>query len=133
MDHMRNAKAVTAALVAAAAVVPAATPARPLTTTPGVIYVLKTPVDDTGIHIPKDRFTKNGITRYPRGAQIRYEFVNTGSKPYAVHVWGADTIVMRPHGGKATMFVNWQYRGTYHYWRIYRGHRLNPVGTIIIF
>lgn len=133
MERMRNAIAVTAAFVAAAAVVPAATPARPLTTTPGVIYVLKTPVDDKGIHVPKDQFTKNGITRYPRGAVIRYEFVNKGTKPYAVHMWGADTIVMKAHGGRATMLVNWQYRGDYHYWRIYRGHRLNPVGTVIIF
>ena len=132
MEDMRNAIAVTAAFVAAAAVVPAATPARPLTTTPGVIYVLKTVVDDKGIHIPKDQFTKNGITRYPRGALIRYEFVNKGTKPYAVHMWATDTIVMKP-GGHAARLVNWQYRGEYHYWRLLRGHRLSPVGTIIIF
>jgi len=40
--------------------------------------------------------------------------------------------VIKP-GGHATVFINWQYRGTYKYWRIYRGHRINPVGTIIIF
>ncbi len=132
MDRMRNAIAVTAAFVAAAAVVPAATPARPLTTTPGVIYVLKTPVDDKGIHVPKDQFTKNGVTRYPRGAIIRYEFTNKGTKPYAVHMWGADTVVMKP-GGHAAMLVNWQYRGEYHYWRLLHGRRLSPVGTIVIF
>jgi len=81
MNRMRNAIAVTAAFAAAAAVVPAATPARPLTTTPGVIYTLKTPVDDTGIHMVKDKFTKNGITRYPRGAQLQYVFINKGTKP----------------------------------------------------
>jgi len=116
-----------------AAVLAGATRAQPETTKPGVIYVLKVPVDDKGIHVPKDRFTKNGITRYPRGAEIRYEFTNNGTKPYAVHVWGADSAVMKARGGHATMFVNWQYRGDYHYWRIYRGHRLGPVGTIIIF
>lgn len=133
MADMRNAPALAAAVIAAAAVVPAAAPARPATTTPGVIYVLKVTVDDKGIHIPKDKFTRNGITRYPRGAQIRYEFTNKGSKPYGVFMWAADTVVMKPHGGKASMFVNWQYRGTYHYWRILHRKQIKPVGTIIIF
>lgn len=134
MEQMRKLTVTAAALAAAAAVVPAAaTPARPQTTTPGVIYVLKTAVDDTGIHFPKDKYTKNGITRYPRGAQIRYEFTNKSSKPLAVYVWGAETLVMKPHGGHATIFINWAYRGDYHYWRIYRGHRIAPVGTIVIF
>jgi hypothetical protein len=132
MKRMRNAIAVTAAFVAAAAVVPAATPARPQTTTPGVIYTLKTPVDDKGIHMPKDQFTKNGITRYPRGGEIQYVFTNKGTKPYAVRIWGHTTPVIKP-GGHATVFINWQYRGTYKYWRIYRGHRISPVGTIVIF
>jgi hypothetical protein len=39
---------------------------------------------------------------------------------------------MKP-GGHAQMLVNWQYRGTYHYWRISRGRELTPAGTIIIF
>jgi hypothetical protein len=133
MSPMKKLTISAAAVAAAAAVVAGASPARPLTTTPGVIYVLKTTVDDTGVHIPKDKFTRNGITRYPRGAQIRYEFTNKGSKPYAVHMWGADTVVMRAHGGHAAMFVNWQYRGDYHYWRLVRGKRVAPVGTIIIF
>lgn len=132
MEDMRNAIAVTAAAFAVAAVVPAATPARPLTTKPGVIYVLKTIVDDKGVHIPKDQFTRNGVTRYPRGALIRYDFVNKGTKPYAVHIWATDTIVMKP-GSTAARLVNWQYRGTYYYWRVLRGHRLSPVGTVIIF
>ena len=138
MDRMRNAKAAAALAVVAAAVVPAAgvpaaTQARPLTTEPGVIYVLKVPVDDKGIHIPKDQFTRKGVSRYPRGALIRYEFTNKGTKPYIVHMWGADTLTMRPHGGKDSMLVNWQYRGQYHYWRVSKGKRLKPVGTVIIF
>jgi hypothetical protein len=131
MSAMRTALALGVAALAVAAV-PGATQAKSLTTKPGVIYVLKVPVDDKGIHVPKDQFTRNGITRYPRGAEIRYEFTNKGTKPYAVHLWAVDTIVMKP-GGHSSMFVNWQYRGDYHYWRILRGHRISPVGTIIIF
>ncbi|MFL5926788.1 MAG: hypothetical protein ACJ77E_07625 [Gaiellaceae bacterium] len=130
---MRNAKATAAAAVVLAAILPAATQAQPSTTKPGVIYVLKVPVDDKGIHIPKDQFTRKGVTRYPRGALIRYEFTNKGTKPYAVHVWGADTVVMKARGGKAAMLINWQYRGEYHYWRISKGKRLTPVGTVVIF
>jgi hypothetical protein len=102
------------------------------TTTPGVVYVVKTVVDDKGVHIPKDQFTRNGITRYPRGGLIRYEFVNKGTKPYAVHMWATNSIVMKPRG-HASMFVNWAYRGTYHYWRILHSRPQKPIGTVIIF
>src|ERR1700688_223583 len=95
MNHMKSMLAVSVALVAAIAV-PAAVHARPQTTTPGVIYVIKTPVDDKGIHIPKDKFTRNGVSRYPRGALIRYEFINKGTKPYAVRIWATETVVIRP-------------------------------------
>lgn len=122
-----------ATAITAAAVVPAATPARPLTTTPGVVYVLKVTVDDKGVHIPKDKYTRNGITRYPRGAELRYVFTNKGTKPYSVFMWGAETDAMKPHGGHATLFINWNYRGTYHYFRKLRGHALRPIGTIEIF
>lgn len=129
---MRKTLALTVAATAAATLVPAAVPARPLTTTPGVIYVIKTPVDEKGIHIPKDQFTRKGVTRYPRGALIRYEFLNKGKRPYAVRMWGADTTVMKV-GGHATMLVNWQYRGSYTYARIFKGHQISPIGKVVIF
>jgi len=132
MGAMKKTLAVTAAALAAGAVVPAAVTARPQTTTPGVIYVIKTPVDEKGIHIPKDKFTRNGVSRYPRGAIIRYEFVNHGKRPYAVRMWGADTPVMKV-GGHASMLVNWQYRGDYTYARLYKGHEIRPVGRVVIF
>lgn len=131
MNDMKKTLAVSVALVAAVAV-PATVVARPLTTTPGVIYVLKTPVDDKGIHIPKDKFTRNGVSRYPRGAIIRYEFINKGTKPYAVRMWGAETLVMKP-GRKESLLVNWAYRGDYTYARISKGHQISPIGRVIIF
>jgi hypothetical protein len=128
---MKNMLAFSLAL-AAAATLPGAVHARPQTTTPGVIYVIKTVVDDKGIHIPKDQFTRNGVTRYPRGALIRYEFTNKGTKPYAVRIWASDTLVMKP-GRKQSTLVNWAYRGDYTYARIYKGHQIAPIGKIIIF
>jgi hypothetical protein len=124
--------ALTLAAATAGLLVPAAATARPLTTTPGVIYVVKTPVDEKGIHIPKDKYTRNGVTRYPRGAIIRYEFTNRGKRPYAVRMWGADSVVMKV-GGHASLLVNWQYRGDYTYARVYKGHQLAPVGKVVIF
>jgi hypothetical protein len=131
MNPMKKTLAVSAALVAAIAV-PAAVVARPQTTTPGVIYVIKTTVDDKGIHIPKDKFTRNGVSRYPRGALIRYEFTNKGTKPYAVHIWGSETLVMKP-GRTESRLINWAYRGEYTYARVYKGHQISPIGKIIIF
>jgi hypothetical protein len=132
MRSMRKTLALTAALVAPGVVAPAASTAHPQTTTPGVIYVVKTPVDEKGVHIPKDRFTRNGVTRYPRGALIRYEFVNRGKRPYAVRMWGADTTVMKV-GGRTALLVNWQYRGDYTYARLFKGHQISPVGKVVIF
>jgi len=63
---MKKKPLIAATVCVAAIALPAAVMARPQTTTPGVVYVVKTPVDDKGIHIPKDQFTRNGITRYPR-------------------------------------------------------------------
>jgi hypothetical protein len=132
MNGMKKSLAFAAAAAAAGSLLPAAATARPETTTPGVIYVVKTIVDEKGIHIPKDQFTRNGVTRYPRGALIRYEFVNKGKRPYAVRMWGADTTVMKV-GGKTPLLVNWQYRGTYTYARLFKGHQIRPVGKVIIF
>jgi hypothetical protein len=134
MPVMEKRIPISLAISACIAVVafPAAVSARPSTTTPGVIYVIKTPVDDKGVHIPKDKFTRNGITRYPRGALIRYEFTNKGTKPYAVRMWAEETVVIKP-GRKAQMLVNWAYRGDYTYARVLKGHQIRPIGKVIIF
>jgi hypothetical protein len=129
---MKKTPLIAATVCVAAIALPAAVMARPQTTTPGVVYVVKTPVDDKGIHIPKDQFTRNGVTRYPRGALIRYEFINKGTKPYAVRMWATSTFVIKP-GRKTSMLVNWGYRGDYTYARIYKGHQIRPIGTVIIF
>jgi hypothetical protein len=133
MSSLKKPVALAVALLAFGAAQTGTAPASSLTTTPGVVYVLKTVVDDKGVHIPKDKFTKNGVTRYPRGALIRYEFVNKGSKTYSVHMWYFDSDRMRP-GGHASLLVNWTYRGTFRYWRITVSKKqLKPLGTVIIF
>jgi hypothetical protein len=106
--------------------------ARPQTTTPGIVYIVKVVVTDTKITIARDRFTRNGVSRLPRGAQIRYSLTNKGTRPYAWRVWGASTPVMKP-GGHESIFVNWQYRGTYRHELLFRGKPAGPKGRIVIF
>jgi hypothetical protein len=131
MGPVKTPYAITVAAFAAVAIAPVAISARPQTTKPGVVYVVKAMVDNKGVHIPNGRYTKNGVSRYPRGVVIRYEFANKGTRPYEVHMWTASTHVMKP-GGHASVLVNWSYRGTYHYWRVWRSRRLTPIGTVII-
>ncbi|MDP9337053.1 MAG: hypothetical protein M3Q30_27580 [Actinomycetota bacterium] len=115
----------------AATIVPAAQ-TRPQTTTPGVIYIVKVTLTDKTITIAKDKFTRNGVSRLPRGAQIRYSVTNKGTRPYAWRVWGAATPVIKP-GGRDSIFVNWQFRGTYRYELLFRGKPAGPKGHIVIF
>jgi hypothetical protein len=129
---MKSMLATSVALAAAAAAIPASVVARPLTTVPGQVYVLKTIVDDKGVHIPKDKYTKNGVTRYPRGALIRYEFVNKGTKTYSVRMWFFKTVAMKPRG-QSSQLVNWNYRGEFHYSRLSGGRQIKPVGTVVVF
>ena len=128
-----------AASSAAALALPAlaAAAAGPQTTTPGVLYVIKTTMDDKRVVLARDRFNKTslaqkGIYRYPRGAQIQFAITNKGSRPYALKMWETTSPVIRP-GRREAMFINWQFRGKYRYVVLYHGKPAGPKGYIIIF
>jgi hypothetical protein len=134
MDMSKNSFALSCATVLSlsAILVPTGA-ARRQTTEPGVVYIVKVVLTDKKISIARDKFTtKTGVTRYPRGAIIRYAITNKGKRPYAWRVWGADTPVMKP-GGHESILVNWHYRGTYSYELLFRGKPVGPRGQIIIF
>ncbi len=108
--------------------------ARPETTTPGQLYIVKVTVTDTAIRVPKDQFTRNGITRYPRGAEIRYAVTNLGSRPYIFEIWGARTAPIKAHGGKDSVLVAWNRRGTFLYRTLLAsGKPAGPKGIVVIF
>ncbi len=108
--------------------------ARPETTTPGQLYVVKVTVTDTSIKVPKDRFTRNGVTRYPRGATLRYVITNLGTRRYVFDIWGAKTAPIKPHGGKDSLLVAWNRRGTFLYQTLLVGGRpAGPKGVVVIF
>jgi hypothetical protein len=106
----------------------------PATTIPGVIYPIKVTITNTAIIIPKDQFSLHTkYPRYPRGAQIRYEITNKGTRPYSFKMWGSFTGVMKAKGGKDSILINWNYRGKYLYEVLYKGKPAGPKGYVTIF
>jgi hypothetical protein len=88
--------------------------AAPQTTEPGVVYPVKTTLTPAGITIAKDKFTRKGNARYPRGAVIRYMITNRTTKRLVVQIWTTRTKPIAP-GGHDSILVNWNYRGRFVY------------------
>src|SRR5882762_951174 len=88
--------------------------AAPQTTEPGVVYPVKTTLTPAGITIAKDKFTRKGNARYPRGAVIRYMLTNRTTKRLVVQIWPTRTNPSAP-GGHDSILVNWHYRGRFVY------------------
>jgi hypothetical protein len=88
--------------------------AAPRTTEPGVVYPVKTTLTPKGVTIAKDKFTRHGNARYPRGAVIRYMITNRTTRRLVVQIWTVKTKPIKP-GGHDSVLVNWNYRGRYVY------------------
>jgi hypothetical protein len=129
---LRTLAVLAAAIGAVSALSARGAAGAPATTKPGVLYIAKTIVTDTAIKIPKDQFRRGTQVRYPRGALIRYDVTNRGTRAYALEIWGSKTTVMRP-ARRASLLINWNYRGTYVYQLLYKGKPAGPRGTVIIF
>ena len=121
-----------AATAATASTLAGGASAHPQTTTPGVVYVVKTIITDNSFKITRDKFTRNGVTRWPRGAEIRFALVNKGTKTYVVEIWGEKTNPIRP-GKHDSMLVTWNYRGRFTYRTLYRGKPTSVKGYVVIF
>src|SRR5882757_8469014 len=72
--------------------------AAPETTEPGQVYPVKTTLTTAGVTIAKDKFTRNGNARYPRGAVIRYMITNRTTKRLTVQIWTVKTKPIPPGG-----------------------------------
>ncbi|HEY3924969.1 MAG TPA: hypothetical protein VGL75_10455 [Acidothermaceae bacterium] len=130
-----TAKRIAIGVAAAAAVCAGVNSAvAPATTTPGVIYVVKVTLTNSAITIPKDKFSLHTkYPRLPRGAQIRYEILNKGTRPYSFKIWGSTTGVMKARVGKDAIFINWTYRGKFLYETLYKGKPAGPKGYVTVF
>ena len=102
------------ALVLASCVSAGAAMAAPQTTEPGQVYPVKATLTPTGVVIAKDKFTRNGVARYPRGAAIRYLITNRTTKRLVLQIWTVRTKPIAP-GGHDSMLINWNYRGRFVY------------------
>jgi hypothetical protein len=109
-----HARILATVLVLAAPVGAGAALAAPQTTTPGRVYPVKTILTPKGVKIAKDKFTRHGIARYPRGAVIRYMITNRTTRRLVVQIWTVKTKPIAP-GGHDSVLVNWNYRGRYVY------------------
>jgi hypothetical protein len=94
------------------------------TTAPTLVYTVPVLLTDKKIELTE--------TRLRRGAIIRYQVVNHGSRPYAFQIWNARTRPIPPHG-RTLIRVNWDYRGHFVYRTIYRGKPAGPQGSVNVF
>lgn len=122
------------AAAALAAAVGASASAAPATTVPGVVYVDKVTVTDNSIVIGKNKFSLHSkYPRYPRGAIIRYAITNAGTRLYEFKIWDRTSTVLKPHGGHATVLINWNYRGRFSYETLFRSRPAGPRGYVTIY
>ena len=99
--------------------------AAPATTVPGVLYKKKLVITNERIIISGKRFeTRNGWERYPRGADIRYDVRNGGTRPFKLEILGASTGMLAP-GKQSTILVYWDRRGRYTFRAVPDGPRMH--------
>jgi hypothetical protein len=105
---------VSAALVAAAVSTPLvlAAAGAHATTQPGMLSVSQVVIDDHAILVRIRRHRWASSVHYLRGAEVRYEVSNRGTRPISLDILGSVTGVLRP-GRHGSMLVYWSHRGRY--------------------
>lgn len=98
------------------------------TTQPGKIYVSSMVIRDDAIKVRIRRHTWSDTLRYARGAEVRYEVINRGTRRFSLDILGSVTGVMAP-GRRATILVAWSRRGRYVFQTAPRGGRLRVTVT----
>ena len=96
------------------------------TTAPGRVYVSKLVIRDDAVEVRIRRDRWAATLRYRRGAEVRYEVTNSGTRPFNLNMLGSTTGLLRP-GGRTTMLVAWNRRGSFVFRATPRGPRLRVV------
>jgi hypothetical protein len=104
--------------------------AGPETTLPGVLYINNVTLTDNKIAITHN--SPKSVTRLPRGAFIRYVVRNKGTRTYIFKIWGTQTNPIKP-GGKDSIAVNWDRRGQFAYFSLFRGKPASRKGYINVY
>jgi hypothetical protein len=118
---------VTKALVAVAATIAATCVGGAhrshATTAPGVVSVSKLLITDNAIRIRIRRHTWSSVAHYPRGAEVRYDVSNRGTRAYSLDILGSVTGRLAP-GRQTTILVAWTHRGRFVFRALPRGARV---------
>jgi hypothetical protein len=88
-----------------------------------VLSVSQVVIDDHAIRVRIRRHTWASSVHYLRGAEVRYEVSNRGTRPFSLDILGSVTGVLRP-GRHGSMLVYWSHRGRYVFRVRPRGPRL---------
>jgi hypothetical protein len=121
-------RSIAAGAVAVAALALGGTQLAAATTQPGKIYVSSMVIRDDAISVRIRRRTWADNLRYPRGAEVRYEVVNRGTRRFSLDVLGSTTGVIVP-GNRATILVGWNRRGTFRFRAAPHGGRFQVTVT----
>lgn len=122
---MKASFAVAAAL-AAAAVGLGPVHSAAATTVPGRLYISSLRITDDAIEVHIRRRTWAATIHYRRGAEVRYEVVNRGTRAYSLDILGSSTGTLRP-GNRTSILVYWGRRGSFLFRASPRGARLRVV------
>lgn len=96
------------------------------TTVPGRLYITDLVITDTTIKAHIRRDTWAATIHYQRGAEVRYEVLNRGSRSYSLNILGSVTGRLRP-GKRTSILVYWDRRGSFVFRASPRGARLKVV------
>jgi hypothetical protein len=111
-----------AAAFAAAAIVVSAQ----ATTVPGKLYVSPLVISDRSVKVRIRHNTWRDTLHYLRGAEVRYEVVNRGSRAYSLDILGSVTGRLAP-GRRTSILVYWGRRGSFVFHVSPRGARLRVI------
>ena len=118
---MKTALVAIAVTIAAAGIVGARR--SHATTAPGVVSVSKLLITDDAVKIRIRRHTWSSVAHYPRGAEVRYDVSNRGTRTYRLDILGSVTGRLAP-GRQTTILVAWTHRGRFVFRALPKGARM---------
>jgi hypothetical protein len=96
------------------------------TTVPGRLYISDLVITDNAVKVHIRRHTWADTIHYLRGAEVRYEVLNRGTRAYSLNILGSTTGRLSP-GKRTSILVYWGRRGSFAFRASPRGARLRVI------
>jgi hypothetical protein len=96
------------------------------TTSPGVLSVSRLVIRNDAIRVRIRPNRWSSTLHYLRGAEVRYEVANRGTRAFGLDILGSTTGILAP-GRRTSILVFWGRRGTFVFRAAPRGARLRVV------